>query len=156
MLDALAAGLRECSRKPLVGPQLRLDSFLDTMLRSRISRRVIAEQHLHLHGIQRPGWVGVICTDLSLRDAVTFAAQRSAQVRLIWPALHILILSKLCQCTPPQRLLESLSTLYGYGQACRESYGVAPEVILAGVHPDNPQIAHVPSHIDYMLYELLV
>lgn len=48
MLDALASGLRECSSKPLVGGQLRMDAFLDSMLRSRISRRVIAEQHLNL------------------------------------------------------------------------------------------------------------
>ena len=48
MLDALAAGLRECSSKPFVGAKLQLDAFLDNMLRSRISRRVIAEQHIHL------------------------------------------------------------------------------------------------------------
>ena len=66
MLDALASGLRECSSKPIVGEQLKvcldvfwrstfgqqpleqLDGFLDNMLRSRISRRVIAEQHINL------------------------------------------------------------------------------------------------------------
>lgn len=35
MLDALAAGLRECWSKPLVGDKLQLDSFLDGLLRSR-------------------------------------------------------------------------------------------------------------------------
>lgn len=49
MLDALAAGLRECSSKPFTGERLHLDGFLDNMLRSRISRRVIAEQHIHLN-----------------------------------------------------------------------------------------------------------
>ena len=39
MLDALAAGFRECKQKRLVGPKLELDAFLDGMLRSRISRR---------------------------------------------------------------------------------------------------------------------
>ena len=49
MLDALAAGLRECSRKPITGERLDfLDGFLNNMLRSRISRRVLAEQHLML------------------------------------------------------------------------------------------------------------
>ena len=48
MLDALAAGLRECADKPLVGPKLQLDGFLNNMLRSRISRRVLAEQHINL------------------------------------------------------------------------------------------------------------
>ena len=35
MLDALAAGLRECRSKPTVGDKLQLDAFLDGMLRSR-------------------------------------------------------------------------------------------------------------------------
>ena len=49
MLDALAAGLRECSSRPFTGERLHLDGFLDNMLRSRVSRRVIAEQHIHLN-----------------------------------------------------------------------------------------------------------
>ena len=49
MLDYLASGLRECRSKPIGGGQLALDGFLDNMLRSRISRRVLAEQHLNLH-----------------------------------------------------------------------------------------------------------
>ncbi len=48
MLDALATGLREVKGKQLVGRCLDLDAFFDSMLRSRISRRVIAEQHLQL------------------------------------------------------------------------------------------------------------
>ena len=44
MLDALAAGFKECKLKPIVGPKLQLDAFLDGMLRSRISRRIMAEQ----------------------------------------------------------------------------------------------------------------
>ena len=48
MLDALATGLRELRSKPVVGGQLRLDGFLENMLRSRISRRVLAEQHINL------------------------------------------------------------------------------------------------------------
>ena len=35
MLDALAAGLRECRCKHTVGNKLQLDAFLDGMLRSR-------------------------------------------------------------------------------------------------------------------------
>ncbi len=38
MLDSLAAGLRECKSKQLIGPCLQLDPFFDSMLRSRISR----------------------------------------------------------------------------------------------------------------------
>jgi [3-methyl-2-oxobutanoate dehydrogenase (acetyl-transferring)] kinase len=79
LLDSLASGLRDCKRKPHVGGRLHLDGFLESMLRSRISRRVIAEQHLGL-GQPRPGYVGIICTELSLADSVDLAAQRCRQV----------------------------------------------------------------------------
>lgn len=49
MLDALACGVHECRSKPVAGERLELDKFLDNMLRSRISRRVIAEHHINLH-----------------------------------------------------------------------------------------------------------
>jgi hypothetical protein len=79
MLDALATGLRECRSKELVGGALRLDAFFDAMLRSRISRRVIAEQHLHL-GKQRPGYIGAIASTLHVGDSLEFAAQKTTQV----------------------------------------------------------------------------
>lgn len=79
MLDALATGLRELRSKPVVGGQLRLDGFLENMLRSRISRRVLAEQHINLTN-GRPGYIGIICTNLSLADSVDLAAQRCRQV----------------------------------------------------------------------------
>lgn len=67
MLDSLAIGLKECrGRRSLQGgPQggLQLDGFLDGMLRSRISRRIIAEQHIHL-ARPRPLHIGVIHTNL--------------------------------------------------------------------------------------------
>jgi len=79
MLDALATGLREIKKKPLVGPHLHLDSFLEAMLSSRISRRVLAEHHINLNN-RRPGYIGIISTDLSLADSIDFAAGRSKQV----------------------------------------------------------------------------
>ena len=42
--------------------------------------RVMAEQHIHL-AHRRPGFIGIICTDLSLPDAIAFAAQRTRQAR---------------------------------------------------------------------------
>ena len=110
MLDALAAGLRECSRKPITGERLDfLDGFLNNMLRSRISRRVLAEQHLMLdvprysadapHVSQlalyasqklpivvlllghRAGFVGAVCTALHVSTAVHYATERCRQVR---------------------------------------------------------------------------
>jgi len=57
MLRCLATGLRECKRRPLLGPALELDAFLDAMLRSRVSRRLLAEHHLALSA-QRGGGGG--------------------------------------------------------------------------------------------------
>ena len=105
MLDALATGLREVRKKAIVGSKLQLDGFLEVrrlrwaracmrsrsptcvtpplraqnMLRSRLSRRVLAEQHINLT-TTRPGFVGVIALDLGLADAVDFATQRCKQV----------------------------------------------------------------------------
>nr|AAV41811.1 pyruvate dehydrogenase kinase-like protein [Chlamydomonas incerta] len=79
MLDSLATGLRECKSKELVGSCLHMDSFFDSMLRSRISRRVIAEQHLHINN-KRPAFIGIICTDLDVHDSIDFAVQKTKQV----------------------------------------------------------------------------
>lgn len=66
MLDALAAGLRECNSKPFVGAKLQLDGFLENMLTSRISRRVLAEQHIHLHN--RRCILGTALPEMELLD----------------------------------------------------------------------------------------
>lgn len=47
---------------------------------SRISRRVMAEQHLHIANA-RPGYIGSIATALDVADAVQFAGQRAVQVK---------------------------------------------------------------------------
>ena len=51
-----------CSSNPTMQPVsshplFQLDGFLENMLRSRISRRVMAEQHINLNN-QRPGYIG--------------------------------------------------------------------------------------------------
>ena len=79
MVEALAAGLRECKSKPFIGDQLKLDSFLNSMLTSRISRRVLAEQHIALQN-RRQNFVGIVCTQLDLREAVDFAFRKAQQV----------------------------------------------------------------------------
>ena len=79
VVDSLAAGLRECLQKPGMGEQLHLDSFLDGMLRSRITRRVMAEQHTGLQQ-QRPGYVGAVATDLDLKKSLEFAAMRAQKI----------------------------------------------------------------------------
>ncbi|KAL6764791.1 pyruvate dehydrogenase kinase-like protein [Haematococcus lacustris] len=114
MLDTLAHGLREVKRKQLVGPCLQLDPFFESLLRSRISRRVLAEQHLQL-GLRRPGYVGILCTLLNVAEAVEFAAAKCRQV-------------------------------------CQETYGVAPDFVVSGDR--QAALPYIPTHLDYMLYEL--
>ncbi len=38
-------------------------------------------------------------------------------------------------------------------QVCSETYGVCPDVVLSG--DVGAQLAYIPAHMDYMLYELL-
>lgn len=78
MLDLLAAGLREVTVRPFTGPRLDLDAFLEAMLRSRVSRRVLAEHHIGLAS-PRPGHVGAVCAAVDLADAVHHAAARTRQ-----------------------------------------------------------------------------
>lgn len=78
MLDLLAAGLREVTARPFTGPRLDLDAFLEAMLRSRVSRRVLAEHHIGLAS-PRPGHVGAVCAAVDLGDAVDHAAARMRQ-----------------------------------------------------------------------------
>lgn len=49
------------------------------MLRSRIERRVLGEHHIALQNAKR-GWVGIMCLELGLRDAIRHAEERVAEV----------------------------------------------------------------------------
>lgn len=51
MLDALAAGVRECRSKAFVGDKLQLDAFLDGMLRSRYVILPSAERLSRAHSL---------------------------------------------------------------------------------------------------------
>ncbi|GBF98531.1 pyruvate dehydrogenase kinase [Raphidocelis subcapitata] len=112
MLDSLAAGLREAKARALVGPALQLDGFFDSMLRSRITRRVLAEQHLAVSG----GGGGVVDSALSVAGAAEFAGQRAAML-------------------------------------CAEVFGTAPDVRVTG--DIAAVLPYIPSHLDYILYEVL-
>ncbi|KAI8475177.1 MAG: pyruvate dehydrogenase kinase [Monoraphidium minutum] len=112
MLDSLAQGLREAKARALVGPALQLDAFLDSMLRSRITRRALAEQHLKVSG----GGGGIVEGAAGAADAAEFAGQRAAML-------------------------------------CAEVYGVAPDVRVTG--DTGALLPYIPSHLDYMLYEVL-
>jgi len=64
----LAKGCHDASKK-VPASQLNLNRFMADMIMSRISRRVIAEQYISLHE-ERPGYIGVICKEMSPYDVV--------------------------------------------------------------------------------------
>lgn len=68
MIDCLAVGLKECMRRRAISEHLHLDNFLDGMLRSRITRRIIAEQHINLE-TPKPHHIGIIDTQLLVKCA---------------------------------------------------------------------------------------
>ncbi|GJP66109.1 hypothetical protein CLOP_g23026 [Closterium sp. NIES-67] len=115
LIGVLARGVRECSIRPLVGRELNLDGFLDNMLRSRISRRVVAEQHIALQQ-KRPGFIGVICTNMSVREVVEDAVEEATDM-------------------------------------CTRTFGCCPEFVLTG--DLSTTFAYIPSHLHYMLFEIL-
>lgn len=72
---------------------------------------MLAEQHLHL-GQARQEFVGVICTDLRLSDALDHAIQQARQV-----CIYIS-----CQVSDPNTsssYVSSLDSLVAVGNACR-------------------------------------
>mmetsp|Transcript_36542 Transcript_36542/g.83068 ORF Transcript_36542/g.83068 Transcript_36542/m.83068 type:complete len:468 (+) Transcript_36542:3-1406(+) len=64
----LARGVYEASMR-VQSPRLNCNQFLSDMIMSRISRRVIAEQYIAMHQ-DRPGYVGVVCRELSPRKVL--------------------------------------------------------------------------------------
>ncbi|CAG8501698.1 11708_t:CDS:1 [Paraglomus brasilianum] len=122
-LPQLARGMMECSNHISQG---LIDRFMYTMLRSRISRRVLAEQQIALtanwnkyghSGFYSDGRIGVVNTKCNARDTVE-------------------------RCATVTR------------DAYRTYYGVEPpEVVFDG--RENVVFTYIPDHIEYVLYELL-
>ena len=83
-------------------------------------------------------------TDINLYDAIDFAAQRAQQAGL-------------CTMTFCLLLVHGLSSMSGPGcmplQVSTETYGRAAEVEVTG--DIQCIMPYIPSHLDYMLYELL-
>ena len=43
----------------------------------------------------------------------------------------------------------------GSSQVCTETFGAAPEVVIGGSSAQLATMPYIPTHLDYMLYELL-
>jgi hypothetical protein len=70
----LAKGMAECVAHM---PPRDLDAFMDRVLKSRVSRRVLAEQHLWLSQPvqERPDRIGVVCTKCHAGDSILRAVK---------------------------------------------------------------------------------
>ncbi|KAI1312218.1 hypothetical protein EDD11_003203 [Mortierella claussenii] len=124
VIPQLALGIMECSKHI---PAEDVDKFMNKMLRSRISRRVLAEQHISLtanynspnHMMADRGYIGIIYTHCRPRDIVERTALLAAET-------------------------------------CRQASGgqmEPPKVMLDGNM--DAEFSYIPDHIEYILYELL-
>ncbi|KAF9949762.1 hypothetical protein BGZ72_008500 [Mortierella alpina] len=124
VIPQLALGIMECSKHI---PAQQVDQFMNKMLRSRISRRVLAEQHISLtanynspnHMMTDRGFIGIIYTHCNPREIVERTALLAAET-------------------------------------CRQALGGTvnpPKVILDG--NIDAEFSYIPDHIEYILYELL-
>ncbi|XP_033123251.1 3-methyl-2-oxobutanoate dehydrogenase [lipoamide] kinase, mitochondrial-like [Anneissia japonica] len=67
VVTQLAQGFNEC-RKHIKDEDM-IRQFLDRMLTSRLGIRILAEHHLALHQ-EKPHFIGIICTKLSLKKII--------------------------------------------------------------------------------------
>ncbi|KAF9905218.1 hypothetical protein EC991_001921 [Linnemannia zychae] len=123
VIPQLALGIMECSKHI---PAAQVDQFMSKMLRSRISRRVLAEQHITLtsnfnspnHMMTDRGYIGIIYTHIRPKDIVERTAALAADT-------------------------------------CRQaSGGMSPPKVLLDGNIDA-EFTYIPDHIEYILYELL-
>ena len=130
VIPTLAMGILEVSADDML-PAQDLDGFMNAILRSRISRRVIAEQHLSLtRTFHTPSFsTGVKVPDTEFIGKV-FLRCNAAEV--------------IQRCG--QAVLELARSAYGGGVAL-------PEIKLAG-HLDT-SFPFILSHIEYIVGELL-
>ena len=126
-IPVLARGFLEC-RKYI--NSLDVTKFLDEHLRARIGTRLIAEQHIALHLSSRPHSTG-----------------RSPQHMQPYPS-YIGVIDTALQPAEIIRHCESFVS-----EICELKYGVRPSVVING--DPNTTFAHVPTHLEYMITELL-
>ena len=126
-IPVLARGFLECRK--YISPA-EVTQFLDEHLRARIGTRLIAEQHIALHLSSQPHSKG----KPDLAQSIS-----PSHVGVIDTALR------------PAEVIRHCETFVS--EICELKYGVRPTVIING--QPNTQLAHVPTHLEYILTELL-
>lgn len=126
-IPILARGFLECRK--YISPA-DVTRFLDEHLRARIGTRLIAEQHIALHISSQPH-----CGP----DSKYVHDGSSSHIGVIDTALR------------PAEIIRSCESFVS--EICELKYGVRPSVIING--QSDTQLAHVPTHLEYILTELL-
>jgi len=125
-IPTLARGFLECRK--YISPA-DVTRFLDEHLRARIGTRLIAEQHIALHLSSQPH-----CKE----GSPLYAADPT----------HIGVIDTSLRLSSVIKNSESFVS-----ELCELKYGVRPTVLVTG-HTDTT-LAHVPTHLEYILTELL-
>ncbi|KAL9633017.1 MAG: hypothetical protein Q9164_004953 [Protoblastenia rupestris] len=128
-IPILAQGLLECRKYISADAVTR---FLDEHLRARIGTRLIAEQHIALHLSSQPHCCSIPNGTHEQEHTPT----------------HIGVIDTALQPASIIRQCESF-----VGEICELRYGVRPTVTING-QPEM-KIAHIPTHLEYILTELL-
>ena len=126
-IPILARGFLECRK--YIAPK-DVTKFLDEHLRARIGTRLIAEQHIALHLSSLPHNGG---------NPKSHLHPSSSYIGVIDTALR------------PADIIRNCESFVG--EICELKYGVRPTVVING-SPDTI-IAHVPTHLEYIITELL-
>ena len=126
-IPVLARGFLECRK--YINP-LEITKFLDEHLRTRIGTRLIAEQHIALHLSSHPHNNGCTKNDHSAS---------SNYIGVIDTALR------------PAEIIRHCESFVS--EICELKYGVRPTVVING--QTDSTLAYVPTHLEYILTELL-
>ena len=141
-IPILARGFLECRK--YVSPET-VTKFLDEHLRARIGTRLIAEQHIALHCSSQPHCPPQFSNDSS-PTPVSHSAKQTQQQQL--EDTHIGVIDTALAPANTIRHCESF-----VGELCELRYGVRPSVEINGNL--DARIAYVPTHLEYILTELL-
>ena len=126
-IPTLAQGFLEC-RKYISPPDVT--RFLDQHLRARIGTRLIAEQHIALHLSSQPH---------NEDELQRYHSASPSYIGVIDTALT------------PSELIQRCESFVS--EICELRYGVRPRVSMNS-HVDAT-VAHVPTHLEYIITELL-
>ncbi|KAL8978470.1 MAG: hypothetical protein Q9205_005948 [Flavoplaca limonia] len=135
-IPTLARGFLECRR--YISPA-DVTRFLDEHLRARIGTRLIAEQHIALHLSSQPHNHTYNPNHNHGSPSSSQTTDPSSCIGVIDTALH-----------PAHTIHHCTSTV---SEICELKYGVRPTLIING--QTDATITHVPTHLEYIITELL-